>query len=117
MEQGSTFLIHLDLCVAGNANMPTGIWLTMWRWILLMLEASLKPRDIPSSPLDVVTSRSADARWYWQRQSCQADNDKPFVIHTLIHLKGGGGRIAFCATAIMPRHSRAQSLDLVTKLP
>lgn len=97
--------------------MPTGTWLTMWRWILLLLEASLKPSDILSSPLGVVTSRSADAGGYWQRQSCQADNDKPFVIETLIHLKGGGGRIAFCAKATVPEHSMSQPVDLTIKLP
>lgn len=66
--------------MAENTDVPAGIWLTMWRWILLLLEASLKPRDIPHSPLDVETSRSADARWYWQKLICQTNNDKSFVI-------------------------------------
>lgn len=60
--------------------MPTGLWVTVWSWILLLLEASLKPRNIPISSLDVVTSISADARWSWQKLSCQANNDKSFVI-------------------------------------
>ena len=97
--------------------MPKAVRLTMWSWILLLLEPPLKSREIPSSPLDVVTSTSADSRWYWQRLSCQANNDKSFVISTLIHLEGGGGRIVLCAEAAMSRQCVSQSVDVITKLP
>lgn len=52
-----------------------------------------------------------------RRLSCQANNDKSFVIYTLIHLEGEGGRIVLCAKAAMSRQCVSQSVDLITNLP
>lgn len=60
--------------------MPMGVWLTTWRWMLLLLKVSLKPRD----------------RMLLAEAELQAHNDKSFVIQTLIHLEGGVRRITFC---------------------
>jgi hypothetical protein len=63
----------------------------MKSWIRLLQEASEKPRDIPYSLVDIVTSRSTDTRWQRQRLGCQPNNKSP-VISTPTHLKGSEGK-------------------------